>query len=555
MKEHILKGITVSEGYAVGIARWFKSLNILELDFNKKTKNLDEEIKKMKNHIKKCSIQLNEIRENVCKAMGEKQAAIFDAQALFLEDPMVIDEVAALIKNEKYDFKSALVITIKKLAKEFEQIEDEYLKGRVSDLVDVGSRLLTIAGVAEHPSAIKGEYILAADDLLPSQTAVLDKKNIKGIITKTGGVNSHAAILARDLGIPAVMGVENLNKNIDGKKIILDADKGQVFINFTGKVLKNYEEKLKNLASLKQNQQKFINKPAFTKDSVKINVSANINDINDIEKAAQYNANGVGLFRTEFIYFCREGCLPTLKEQVELYKKAIDTLYPKVITFRTLDIGADKPLKNYEFREENPALGLRGIRWSLSFKDVLTCQLKAILIASYKKEVKIMFPMICFKEEIKEIKRLLKQIYDELKKEKKLFNNKPKIGIMIETPASALTSDILAGEVDFFSIGSNDLTQYTLAVDRINDKVHNLYKTDHVSVLRLINITVKNSNKYNRQLSICGEAASDFNIIPLLIGLGIRNLSVNVNKILPVREFISKLNYKQCAGLAKRLLW
>lgn len=556
MNNNILKGLGVSTGFAEGVVVWYETLNILKQNFNDKTQNVAEELKKMEKYIEECAKQLNGIREKVRDAVGEKEAAIFEVQALFLEDPMIVDEIKALIENDKYDFKSALLIVIKKLAEEFNKIEDEYLRGRVSDLIDVGNRLLVITGVGENILDAKGksEYILAAEELLPSQTAVLDKKKIKGIITKSGGVNSHAAILARDLGIPAVMGVEMLDKNIDGKKVILDGDEGKILLTFTKETLSLYKQKMKDTEKIKESQKKFINKHAETSDGVKINIHANINDINDIDKAAQFNADGVGLFRTEFVYFGKADNLPSLQDQVELYKKAIEKLQPKIITFRTLDIGADKPLKNYEFKEENPALGLRGIRWSLGFKDVLATQLKAILIAAYEKDVKIMFPMVCFKEEVKIVKKIMAQIYEELKKENILFNDNPKIGIMIETPAAALAVDLFANGLDFFSIGSNDLTQYTLAVDRTNDKVQHLYDTLHPSVLRLIDITVKNSVKYNKELGICGEAAADFKIIPVLIGLGMKNLSVNVNKILAVREFIAGLNYDECVKLAKGAL-
>lgn len=556
MNNDNLKGLGVSQGFAIGEVVWYETLNILKQNFNDKTQNVAEELKKMEKYIEECAKQLNGIREKVREAVGEKEAAIFEAQALFLEDPMVIDEIKALMENEKYDFKSALVIVIKKLAEEFNQIEDEYLKGRVSDLIDVGNRLLVIAGVGENVLDAKGksEYILAAEELLPSQTAVLDKKKIKGIITKSGGINSHAAILARDLGIPAVMGVDDLHKSIDGRKAILDGDEGKVLLTFTADTLLSYKQKIEEAEKVKESQKKFINKQAETIDGVKINILANINDINDVDKAAGFNADGVGLFRTEFVYFGNADNLPSLDEQIALYKNAIEKLHPKVITFRTLDIGADKPLKNYEFKEENPALGLRGIRWSLAFKDVLKTQLKAILIASYGKNVKIMFPMVCFKEEVDNVKKIMAQIHEDLKKENIPFNDNPKIGIMIETPAAALAVDIFAEGLDFFSIGSNDLTQYTLAVDRTNDKVQNLYDTLHPSVLRLIDITVKNSAKQNKELGICGEAASDFKIIPVLIGLGMKNLSVNVNKILAVREFISGLNYNECVKLAKKAL-
>ena len=572
MNNDILKGLGVSQGFAEGVVVWYETLNILKQNFNDKTGDAAEELKKMERYIKECAKQLNGIREKVREAVGEKEAAIFEAQALFLEDPMVVDEVRALIENEKYDFKSALVIVIKKLAEEFNKIEDEYLRGRVSDLIDVGNRLLVIVGVGTPGVEASGvgknildakgnaEYILAAEELLPSQTAVLDKKKIKGIITKSGGVNSHAAILARDLGIPAVMGVEVLDKNIAGKKVILDGDEGKIFLTFTKETLSLYKQKMEDAEKIKEGQKKFMTKHAETIDGVKINIHANINDINDVEKAASFNVDGVGLFRTEFVYFGYQGggtpslVTPPLQYQVELYKKAIEKLYPKVITFRTLDIGADKPLKNYEFKEENPALGLRGIRWSLSFKDVLSTQLKAILIASYGKNVKIMFPMVCFKEEVDNVKKIMADVREELKKENISFNDNPKIGIMIETPAAALAVDIFAEGLDFFSIGSNDLTQYTLAVDRTNDKVQHLYDTLHSSVLRLIDITVKNSVKYNKELGICGEAASDFKIIPVLIGLGMKNLSVNVNKILAVREFISGLSYKDCVNAANKAI-
>ncbi|MFH1452496.1 MAG: phosphoenolpyruvate--protein phosphotransferase [Armatimonadota bacterium] len=552
----MLKGLSVSKGIAISTAFWHESIDILKIDKVEKTEDSSGELKKLEEGINTCREELSKLKENISNYVSKEEAAIFDIQALFLEDPMIVDEIKELIENGKYTASSALVKIIKQRTEEFEQIEDEYFKARAADLLDMGSRLFLILE-GEEDSFDKehdDSFILASVDLLPSQTAKLDKSKIKGIITRKGGVNSHAAILARSLAIPCVMGVKDLDKSINGKEVILDGDKGEVYSELTGELLKSYKEKIEKEKEIEKAREKFIGKKAVTGDGLEINILANINEVEDLDTAVYAGVDGVGLFRTEFIYIGKEK-LPSLEEQVSIYKEAIEKISPGTVTFRTLDIGSDKPLKNYEFEEENPALGVRGIRWSFNYEEILKTQLKAMLMASCGKKVKIMFPMVSLYEEVVRAKNLVNKVCKELKEEGAEFNDEPSLGIMLETPAASVTVDILGKELDFFSIGSNDLTQYTLAVDRMNEEVQDLYSTLQPSVLRLIDIIVKASDKHKKELSICGEAASDPECVPVLIGLSLRSLSVNASAVLAVKELISRLNSKECILLAQEALF
>lgn len=507
------------------------------------------------------SIQIERYEEAVKRAetdLGElaKTNDIFLAHLEMVKDPTLYEGVTEKIKTELKNAEGAVEDTVNELILIFESIEDEYMRERASDVKDIKERLLkNLTGNSNETSGNSTDkVILIAEDLTPSDTAELDFNHILGFITRDGGVTSHVSIMAKGLGIPALVGVKDIFNEVHKEDfIIMDAGKGEIFINPEQKFINSYktkqielETKLKEL--LVQNIL-----PAKTKDGRSVKLCANVGSLKDIKKALDYHIDGIGLFRSEFLYMENDH-FPTEEEQFLVYKEAVKLAHEE-LTIRTLDIGGDKALSYFEFeKEENPFLGYRAIRISLDRKDLFKTQLRAILRASAFGIIRIMFPMIISLEELRMAKEILEECKAELKREGIYYDPSIEAGIMIETPASVLCVEDLAGEADFFSIGTNDLTQYLLACDRGNKKISALYNSFHPAVLRSIKRIIDAGHENNIKVGMCGEFASDEHAVLLLLGLGLDEFSMAASSIPSVKYLIRNARYAEEEALSNNVL-
>ncbi|MCK4234715.1 phosphoenolpyruvate--protein phosphotransferase [candidate division WOR-3 bacterium] len=551
----IIRGITASPGIAVGPAFLFQESRILFKGTLKPISDIDNEVKKFKAAIKKSKKELNDIKSNLVKKLGFTKANFLDVQLLALEDTWIIDETIKKIRKEKKESVQALLEISKDLLTKFKKIDDPYLRERITDIKDVTNRVIkNLTGSMEQKISFPDKkIILVAEDLSPSDTAQLEKEKVLAFLTNLGGKTSHTAIMARALEIPAVVGLREITENIyPGVKIIVDGYAGVIVVNPTEKTLKNYEKKKKHLQGLEQELLGLRDLPATTVDGHSIDLSANIEFTEDIDSAKKHGAHGVGLYRTEFLYLTQEH-LPTEESQYKVYKNIVDKLYPETVIFRTLDLGGDKIFKT-NYPENNPFLGWRAIRISLKRKGIFKTQLRAILRTSDRKTVRIMFPMISDLNEIKEAKRTLEEVKGELDKEGIKFDKKIETGIMVEIPSAAILADAFAKESDFFSIGSNDLTQYILAVDRTNELVADLYDHLHPAVLRTIKTVIEAAHRNSIWVGICGEIAGDPLAIPVLIGLGVDELSATPMVIPEVKKVIRTLSFKESKEIARKCI-
>lgn len=550
----MFKGLSASPGIAIARALVLKENNYKII--KKIVSNREREKEKLESAVIKAKEELEKIIKSTEKKLGEENVKIFEAHLFMLADPEFIGVVTSKILNECINAEYAVESVSEDLAAGFEALDDCYMKERASDIRDVSMRLINILMDVKTTSIdnINDKCILIAHDLSPSDTAQIDKENVLGFITEIGGITSHSAIIARTIGVPAVVGSKNALLNIkDNDLIILDGNEGLILVNPDENILRDYEENIKKQEVLKKELIKYRNISTKTLDEIQLEVSCNIGSIEDLNSALEYGAEGIGLFRTEFLYMAKDE-LPTEEEQFNVYKEVLESMNGKPVIIRTLDIGGDKNLSYLKINEElNPFLGYRAIRLCLDMKDIFKVQLKALLKASNYGNLKIMFPMICNLEEIIQAKSILEECKEDLKRENIKYDDKVQVGIMIEVPSAAIISDILAEEVDFLSIGTNDLMQYTLAVDRMNEKVSYLYDFYNPSVLRLINMVIKNANQKNKCIGMCGEMAGEKEIIPFLIGMGLKEFSMSASSILEVRKIINNLSFQECKALAENL--
>lgn len=538
-----MNGIPVSPGVALGRAAIKKEQQI---DLKKSyVTDIPGEIKRLQAAKDTCKRQLTELYSHALESIGENDAEIFKAHIMMLDDPELYTKVEQQIQEEGVSAGYALKNVSDMYIGILENMDNEYMKERAADIRDVVSRLSRILlGVEDKVFYVKKEdTIVIAADLTPSDTAQMDRKKVVGFITEVGGRTSHSAILARTLGIPAVSGVKDILYNVsDDDFVVFDGSTGEIIVNPKPDVVtefilrkKDYEKSLNNLHHL-------VGAESRTKDGIKVELSANIGTPDDINNVLENDGEGIGLYRTEFLYMDKDH-LPAEEELFEAYKAAIERMEGKPVVIRTLDIGGDKELPYLGLdKESNPFLGYRAIRYCLDRKDIFKTQLRAILRASIFGNVKIMFPMISGIEEVREAKKMVAEVKRELSSEGIHYADNIQIGIMIEIPSAALISDLLAKEVDFFSIGTNDLLQYTIAVDRGNQKVAHLYSNYHPAFLRLIKLIVDNGHKENIQVCMCGEAAGDPKLIPLLVGMGLDELSMNPASILKARQIIRNIS-------------
>ncbi len=548
-----LSGISASPGIEIGQAVILAEEN---LSYKKRsTTDIKAEKKRLNDALQESKQQLLKIRGKVAEGMGEEEAEIFTAHLMLLEDPEFIPEIEEKIAGEKINAEAAVDETIKKFQQLFQSLEDDYLKARASDVQDVGNRILkNLLGGSSKVDKLAENTILAAKELTPSDTAQIDTDKVLAFITAQGGMTSHSAIMARSLEIPAVLGINNIVNQVEtNDKLIVDGQEGKVIINPTEAELEDYKKKKQEFEARKEELSKIKELAAETKDGHRVELAANIATPDDIDGALDNGAEAVGLYRSEFLYMERES-LPSEKEQFKAYKKAAERIDGAVV-IRTMDIGGDKELPYLDMPEEmNPFLGYRAIRMSLDKPEIFKVQLRAILRASAFGDVKIMYPMISSLEELRAANQVLTEVKAELKEAEIPFDSDLEVGMMIEVPAAAMISDLLAKETDFFSIGTNDLIQYTTATDRMNDNIAHIYQPFHPAVLRLIARVIKSAHKEGNWVGMCGEMAGNKYLTPFLLGLGLDEFSMSAISIPEVKNRIRQLSLKEAEKIAEKVL-
>ena len=555
MKE--FKGIGASEGISIG-----KVMLFIEEEMNIPQEKISEvqvgtEIEKLLDAQKKSKLQLISIRDKVKEKMGEDKAAIFDGHIMLLEDDDLMDEVKDKIKAEKMAASRALDEGVNEYCEMISQLDDPYLREREADLKDVGKRWLkNILGIRmKDLSNLDPETVVVAYDLTPSDTAQLDLKNAVGFITEIGGKTSHSAIMARSLELPAVVGVKDALKEMaDGASIVMNGEVGEIIIEPDAEILKDYTEKREAYLKEKEELKKLIDEEAVTADGHKVELWGNIGSPEDIDAVLEAGATGVGLYRTEFL-FMNSDHLPTEEEQYKAYRVVAEKLQGKPVTIRTMDIGGDKELPYMDLPKElNPFLGWRAIRISLVKQDIFKTQLRAILRASAYGQVKIMYPMVTSINEVRKANEILDECKRELDEIGKKYDKDIKVGIMVETPSVAIISYKFAKEVDFFSIGTNDLTQYFLAVDRGNELVASLYDSFNPAVLEAIQKVIDAGHDRNISVSMCGEFAGDRRATEVLLGMGLDAFSMSASSVLQVKKKIRNSNYEKAQKYRDEIL-
>ena len=541
-----LKGIGASKGVAIGKAFIVKEQ--LAVINKKLIQNVDAEIKRLENAQKEAIIQLRRLQEHTLDFVGEEESLIFEVHQMILQDEDFIGRIKEIIRTESVNAEYVVQCTSDEYSKIFDEMEDPYMKERAADIRDISKRLIDILIGIKGQSLFQLDRpaIIVAKDLWPSDTVQMDKKNVVGFITEEGAKTSHTAILARTMQIPAVVGVRDIFASIKkGEEIIIDGAEGNIFINPDENIRNHWLENQKEYKDALEKLNRLKGTKSITKDGIEVKVNANIGMPEDVEMALENDAEGIGLFRSEFLYMNSDK-IPSEEVQFKAYKKVLEKMQDKPVIIRTLDIGGDKEIKYIKIpKEENPFLGYRAIRISLDQVDLFKTQLRALLRASIYGNLGIMFPMISTLEELRRAKIILAEVKKDLTNEKIPFSSQVEVGIMIETPAAALISDELAKEADFFSIGTNDLTQYTIAVDRMNAQVAYLYDTHHPAVLKLIELVIKNGHKENIWVGICGEAAADLTLTEKFVAMGIDELSVSASSILEIRQKIQGIDLKK----------
>jgi phosphoenolpyruvate-protein phosphotransferase (PTS system enzyme I) len=553
--EKVFRGIAVSAGICRGkILVLHRARHVIarrELSDDK----IPLEVSRFEKSLVQTRQQISEVQRKVAGSMGAKEGDIFEAHLLMLEDRMLVDEVIRTIKEQKVNAEFAFHAVAERYSTALAGVDDEYLRERADDMRDLTARVLDSLLDVQDAFDLRHlaePCILVSHDLSPSTTAQLDKKLVLGFVTDIGGKTSHTAIMARSLGIPAIVGLQNISQELDsGDYALLDGYNGTIIVNPTDQTLFEYGQLEKNKASLEEKLREIQRQPAVTLDGKFIHLSANIEDQNDIEAVIKHGAEGVGLFRTEFLFINRENS-PGEEDQYKVYQEVAAALKPNPVIIRTLDLGGDKFVSHLQLAQEmNPFLGWRAIRFCLAQPEMFCAQLRAILRASAEGNVKMMYPMISGLDELNQANALVEKCKNELRAGKIPFDEKMEIGAMIEIPSAALIADTLAQRVKFFSIGSNDLIQYTLAADRTNEKVSHLYEPTHPAIVRLIKMTVDASHKHGAWTGVCGEIAGDPALAPLLIGLGVDELSAAPTIVPQVKYIVRRLKLSEAQALAE----
>lgn len=504
-----------------------------------KIEDVEAEVKRFQDAREAAQAQLGELYDKAVKEVGEANAAIFEMHQMLLEDEDYQDSVENIIRTQQVNAEYATAVTSDHFSSMFAEMDDDYMKERAADIRDISERVIANLNGENKSKVVTDEpVIILADDLAPSETVQLEKDKVLSFVTVHGSVNSHTAILARTMGIPALVSTEmELTQDLDGKLAVVDGNHGTIYVDPDAETMEKMKTLKKEEEEKKELLQTFKNKESITLDGKRVLTYANIGNVKDLALVLQNGAEGIGLFRSEFLYLESE-TYPTEEEQFEVYKKVAETMAGKRVIIRTLDIGADKQADYFELaKEENPAMGVRAIRICLTRPEIFKTQLRALFRASAYGNIAIMYPMITSLTEIAQIKEIVEEVKAELDADGVPYGT-PEQGIMIETPAAATISDLLAKEVDFFSIGTNDLTQYTLAIDRQNQSLDAFFDAHHIAVLRMIYQTVQNAHKAGIWCGICGELGADSDLTELFLAMGIDELSVSPGRLLTIRRLI-----------------
>ncbi|MBU8573002.1 phosphoenolpyruvate--protein phosphotransferase [Bacillus pumilus] len=550
-----LKGIGASAGVAIA-----KAYRLEEPDLTVHQKDINDpetEVKRFEEAIHVSKQELEAIKKHALKELGQDKADIFSAHLLVLSDPELLNPVKDKINSDKVNAEFALKETATMFVTMFEAMDNEYMKERAADIRDVTKRVTGhLLGVdIPNPSMISEEVVIIAEDLTPSDTAQLNRQFVKGFATDIGGRTSHSAIMARSMEIPAVVGTKEATKTVKNNDlIIVDGISGDVIIQPSEDEVKAYQKKHEDYLAKKVEWAKLVDQPTVTKDGVHVELAANIGTPEDVKGVLENGGEAVGLYRTEFLYMGRDQ-LPTEEEQFDAYKTVLEKMEGKAVVVRTLDIGGDKELPYLQLpKEMNPFLGFRAIRLCLEEQEIFRTQLRALLRASTYGNLKIMFPMIATLSEFREAKAILLEEKEALVAAGIDVSDSIEIGIMVEIPSTAVIADQFAKEVDFFSIGTNDLIQYTMAADRMNERVSYLYQPYNPAILRLITLVIEAAHKEGKWVGMCGEMAGDEIAIPLLLGLGLDEFSMSATSILPARTQLSKLSKEEAASFKEHIL-
>ncbi len=556
-KTAFIKGIGVSPGIVVGKA-YLVDLGKIEAPARVLPEfQVPQEVARFRDSVEESKKQLHQVKEKLLREDSSGISYIIDTQLLLLEDKQFIDKTIATIQQSWINSEWALKINLERIRRVFNNIDDEYLRSRKTDIDYVGERILRnlLGKNIETISEIKEEVIVVAHDLSPADTAQMAKDKITAFVTDIGGKTSHTAIMARSLEIPAVVGSETATHTIStGDPLIVDGITGVVVVNPTPEIIQEYKERQQTQQKTERELFQFRDLPAETLDGYRVRVLANIELVEEIPSVLQHGAEGIGLYRTEYLYLNRKD-LPSEEDHFEAYKKVIEGIFPHPAVIRTLDIGGDKYLSHLDLAEEmNPAMGLRAIRFSLKKPDIFKVQLRAMLRASAYGKIRILLPMISGVTEIRETKKIIDEVRLNLTVEGISFDPHVEIGIMIEVPSAVTIADILAKEVDFFSIGTNDLIQYTLAIDRVNESVTHLYEPLHPAILRLIKTVVQAAHGVGIRVAMCGEMAGEPLYVPILLGLELDDLSMNVASIFRVKKILRAYTFRECRELVEASL-
>ncbi len=549
------KGIGVSPGIAIGRAVIIEKRVTSVYRVPIREEEVDGEVTRFLEALEKTKDELLDLKAKVSRSMGDEYASIFEAHAMIVGDASFADRVVQKIEDEQVNAEWALSEVDEELQARFQSFDDQYLRERVADVKDVTQRMLVnLQGIAHHDvSEITHDVVILADDVTPSDTIHFNRRPIVGFVTESGGRTSHTSIIAKSLFMPAVIGVPRLTKIVDNDElVIVDGYEGTIVVNPTPALVEEYRSRVTRHHESEKRLLENRLIPAVSKDNINISLQANIELIEELEDANRFGAEGIGLYRSEFLYIAKSPLLPTEEEHFNIYRRLAEAVAPNWCVIRTFDLGGKKVAKQIVGKQEdNPVLGLRALRLCMKFRDMFRTQLRALLRASAYGKIKIMFPLVSGVQELRQVKTLVKEIKAELDAEGLPYNNELQIGIMIEVPSAAVIADMLATEADFFAIGTNDLIQYSLAIDRANENVSYLYEPLHPALLRLIKSVIEAGKRAGIPVSMCGEMASDPIYAIVLLGLGLEIFSMNPSSVPVVKNVVRAVRVRDCRRIAE----